>query len=115
MRHIWVSFLTPNFRLQHAPCAYALFPNPEGTLYGIPYGHCFGLADVVNIGMGIAVGLVGNEWRCASLVDCGFEKVGVENARTPDSTKAAYLRRDSSVDGLSRVRNFLRKSLNVLF
>ena len=75
---------------------YALFPNPAGYLYGIPYGHRFGLADVVNIGICIAVGLLGNEWRCSSLVDRGFEKVGVENALTPDGAKAAYLRRDSS-------------------
>ena len=77
---------------------YGLLPNPEGYLYGIPYGHRFGLADVINIGICIAVGLLGNEWRCSSLADRGFEKVGIENAQTPDGAKAAYLRRYSSAD-----------------
>jgi hypothetical protein len=72
---------------------YLLFPSPEGYVYGIPYGHRFGLADIVNIGVCGAVGFWGNEWRASSLVDRGFENVGPEQAATPDGAKAAYLRR----------------------
>ena len=73
---------------------YALFLNPEGYIYGIPYGHRFGIADVINIGICFAVGFLGNDWRSASLLDRGFENVGSEAARNLDGTKAAFLRRD---------------------
>jgi len=72
---------------------YLLSPSPEGYVYGIPYGHRFGLADIVNIGTCGVVGFWGNAWRASSLVDRGFENVATEQAATPDGAKAAYLRR----------------------
>jgi hypothetical protein len=72
---------------------YLLFPNPEGYVYGIPYGHRFGLADIINLGICGMVGFSGNAWRSASLHDRGFEDVGTEQASTLDGAKAAYLRR----------------------
>lgn len=72
---------------------YLLFPSPEGYVYGIPYGHRFGLADIVNIGICGVIGFWGNEWRSSSLLDRGFENVATEQAATPDGAKAAYLRR----------------------
>lgn len=75
---------------------YLLFPSPQGYVYGIPYGHRFGLADIMNIGICVGVGLWGNAWRAASLRDRGFEHVGTEQGATPDGAKAAYLRRASA-------------------
>lgn len=72
---------------------YVVFPSPEGYIYGIPYGHRFGLADIINIVICGVVGFLGNEWRAASLADRGFENVGKEYAATPDGAKGAYLRR----------------------
>jgi hypothetical protein len=72
---------------------YAIFPNPEGYLLGVPYGHRFGLADIVNVGLCSVVGIWGNEWRSSSLLARGFERVGAEQASTPDGAKAAFLRR----------------------
>jgi hypothetical protein len=69
------------------------FPNLEGYVYGIPYGHRFGLADIVNMAVCGVVGFWGNDWRASSLVDRWFEKVTTEHAATPDGAKAAYLRR----------------------
>lgn len=74
---------------------YVLLPSPEGFIYGVPYGHKFGLADVLNICVCAVVGALGNHWRCSSLGDRGFEHVGTEHAATPDGAKAAYLRRDA--------------------
>lgn len=72
--------------------AYFLFPSPEGYLFGIPYGHRFGLADLLNIGIQIAVGIWGNEWRASSLRERGFDDVGTVVAETTDGAKAEYLR-----------------------
>lgn len=85
---------------------YPLLPNPQGYVYGIPYGHRFGVADIVNIGICIVVGFLGNEWRASTLVSRGFECVGAEQAATPDGAKAAYLRRGSTPDGQ---RAFVRR------
>lgn len=72
---------------------YALFPSPEGYIYGIPYGHRFGIADILNVVICAIVGFLGNDWRASSLLDRGFENVGSELAETPDGAKGAYLRR----------------------
>lgn len=74
---------------------YLILPNPEGYVYGIPYGHRFGLADIINIATAGAVGFWGNECRAASLIDRGFEHVATEHAATREGAKAAYLRRSS--------------------
>ena len=29
--------------------AYFILPSPAGYIYGVPYGHSFGLADLINI------------------------------------------------------------------
>lgn len=84
---------------------YLLFPSPEGYVYGIPYGHRFGLADIINIGMCGVIGFWGNEWRSLALLDRGFEEVGNEPAATPDGAKAAYLRRASG----NREPGFVRR------
>ena len=77
---------------------YGLFPNPSGYLYGIPYGHRFGLADVLNVGICVFVAFYGNKWRASSLLERGFDKVGTEQAATVDGAKGAYLRRGSTVN-----------------
>ena len=77
---------------------YLLFPNPEGYLYGVPYGHRFGFADISNVVICLAVGFLGNEWRTKSLRDRGFEHVSTETAKTPDGAIAAYIRRDPAAD-----------------
>jgi hypothetical protein len=61
-----------------------------------PYGHRFGLADIVNIVFMGVVGIFGNEWRCSSLLDRGFEKITTVGAATPDGAKAQYLRNNTS-------------------
>ena len=77
---------------------YALFPNPAGYIYGIPYGHRFGIADVINIGICFAVGFLGHDWRTASLLDRGFENLGSEASRNPDGAKATYLHWEAPAD-----------------
>jgi hypothetical protein len=74
---------------------YFIFPSPEAYIYGIPYGHRFGLADIVNIGICGVVGFWGNSIRTSSLIDRGFEHVSTEQASTPDGARAAYLRRST--------------------
>lgn len=71
--------------------AYVIFPSPEGYILGIPYGHRFGFADIINIGIQLTVGILGNEWRVSSLRDRGFDEVGEALAATPDGAKADYL------------------------
>jgi hypothetical protein len=71
---------------------YLIFPNPEGYIYGIPYGHRFGLADIINIVFLFVVGIFGNRWRYSTLLERGFEKVSTVSAATPDGAKAQYLR-----------------------
>ena len=78
---------------------YLIFPSPEGYIYGIPYGHRFGLADIINIVFMCVVGIFGNEWRCSSLLDRGFENVSMVSAATPDGAKAQYLRSGTSKAG----------------
>ncbi len=73
--------------------AYALFPSPEGYLWGIPYGHRFGLADLINLALIVGIGLKGNELRGSNLVDRGFDRVGRELANTPEGAIGAYLRK----------------------
>ncbi len=68
---------------------YALFPRPAGYLYEIPYGYRFGLADVLNLGICVFVGLLGNKWRVASLLERGFEQVWTEQAATVNCAKGA--------------------------
>ena len=80
---------------------YFVFPSPEGYLLGIPYGHRFGTADVLNIGIGVIVGVFGNEWRRASLAERGFDNVSVEMAETADGATAAYLRDPGKPAGMS--------------
>lgn len=70
---------------------YPIFPNPEGYVLGIPYGHKFGIADILNMGFQVIVGLYGNEWRSTSLEQRGFECVATVRAATPDGAKAEYL------------------------
>jgi hypothetical protein len=72
---------------------YLLFPSPEGYVFGIPYGHRFGLADIMNLGICGVVAFCGNGWRATSLLDRGFDDMGTEQAATPDGAKAAFLRR----------------------
>jgi hypothetical protein len=71
---------------------YGIFPNPEGYILGIPYGHKFGLADILNIGTCAVVGFFGNEWRSKSLGQRGFDYIITVKAETPDGAKASYLR-----------------------
>ncbi|MGC2457953.1 MAG: DUF2628 domain-containing protein [Gallionellaceae bacterium] len=75
---------------------YFIFPNPEGYLFGVPYGHKFGLADIFNIGICLIIGFFGNEWRSTSLGLRGFKRVSTEEAETTDGAKAKYLLRDTS-------------------
>ncbi|MGO8754498.1 MAG: DUF2628 domain-containing protein [Gallionellaceae bacterium] len=75
---------------------YAIFPSPEGYLFGVPYGHKFGLADIFNIGTCLVIGIFGNELRSTSLVQRGFVRVSTEQAETTDGAKAKYLLRDTS-------------------
>jgi Protein of unknown function (DUF2628) len=76
---------------------YWVFPSPEGYLFGVPYGHRFGTADVLNLIICGLVGVFGNEWLSASLAERGFERVSVEIAQTADGAKAEYLRDRGSV------------------
>ena len=78
---------------------YLIFPSPEGYIYGIPYGHRFGLADIINIVFMGVVGIFGNEWRCTALGDRGFENVSTVVAATPDGAKAQFLRNNTSTGG----------------
>lgn len=83
---------------------YAMFPSPEGYVFGVPYGHRFGLADIINLGVCGVVAFCGNEWRAKSLADRGFDNMGTKQASTPDGAKAAFLRstaaanRESGID-----------------
>ena len=72
--------------------AYFVFPSPEGYIMGIPYGHRFGFADVLNLAIGVIVGIFGNEWRRNSLTERGFDNVSDKFAKTADGAKAEYLR-----------------------
>ena len=80
---------------------YAIFPNPEGFIYGIPYGHKFGMADISNIFIELTIGFFGNEWRSESLKQRGFEYAMAVKADTPDGAKAKYVRRADS-EGLGK-------------
>lgn len=71
---------------------YAVFPSPEGYVFGVPYGHRFGLADVGNILICIVVGVLGNSWRLESLVRRGFDLVDTVEAQTADAARGCYLR-----------------------
>lgn len=77
---------------------YVMFPSPEGYVFGVPYGHRFGLADIINLGICGVVAFCGNGWRATSLADRGFENMGAEQASTPDGAKAAFLRRTAAAD-----------------
>jgi hypothetical protein len=80
---------------------YFIFPSPAGYLYGIPYGHKFGFADITNIGIQCVVGFFGNEWRSTSLGQRGFDHVRTVMAATPDGAKAEYLRNAASSSQVS--------------
>lgn len=71
---------------------YFVFPSPRGYVMGIPYGHRFGFADVLNAAICVIVGIFGNEWRGSSLTERGFDNVSEELAKTADGAKAEYLR-----------------------
>lgn len=83
---------------------YAIFPSPEGYLLGIPYGHKFGIADILCIGIQLIVGSLGNEWRSTSLRERGFECVTTVKAATSDGAKAEYLLQGT--DSSQHVYNF---------
>ena len=74
---------------------YLIFPSTEGYIYGIPYGHRFGFADIVNLVIMCVVGVLGNGWRTTSLLERGFENVLTVSAATPDGAKAQYLRHNT--------------------
>lgn len=73
---------------------YDIFPSPEGYILGIPYGHKFGIPDVLDICLGLFIGVFGNEWHLSALGKRGFERVATVNADTVDGAKAKYLSKD---------------------
>ncbi|MDE2584149.1 MAG: DUF2628 domain-containing protein [Betaproteobacteria bacterium] len=77
---------------------YAAFPSPEGYIFGVPYGHRFGLSDVLNFFGMLIIGLMGNGWRMDSLKGRGFDYVFDTQADNPDGAKAAYLRENRTTD-----------------
>jgi len=78
--------------------AYFILPSPAGYIYGVPYGHSFGLADLINIVIQVIIGVLGNELRSSSLRERGFDLVKIVKAATPDDAKAKYLREPGDPD-----------------
>ena len=79
---------------------YVVFPSPAGYLLGIPYGHRFGTADVLNVAICLLIGAFGNEWLGKSLSERGFENVSVELAATAEGATAEYLRAPIKTAGM---------------
>jgi hypothetical protein len=72
--------------------AYIVLPSPAFYFAGVPFGHRFGIADLINIGLMIAFGMMGNGWRYNNLVARGYEWRSDVEASTPDGAKASFLR-----------------------
>lgn len=70
---------------------YVIFPSPAGYFMGVAYGHNFGMADMLNLGIDLAIGVLGNEWRATSLGYRGFERVATVQASTGEGAIAKYL------------------------
>ncbi len=66
-----------------------------GLFYTVFPSRGFGAADVVNIGICIVVGVLGNMWRTDQMAKRGFELVDTVIAESPDGASAAYLRSHS--------------------
>lgn len=65
----------------------------EMILYGL-FGSDFprvSLADLLNVGIGIAFGLQGNAWREHNLVSRGFKFVGTVTAATAEGALARHV------------------------
>ncbi|HCA27962.1 MAG TPA: hypothetical protein DEP05_10075 [Betaproteobacteria bacterium] len=89
---------------------YFLFPSPDGYILGIPYGHRFGVADILNIAIAIGIGVAGNFLRVDSLRKRGYVQVFDITAPTADAARARYLlSRDRDADN----RDFIDKSVDL--
>ena len=69
--------------------AYEVLPStPEGYIAGIPYGHRFGAADVLNIFVQLMIGIFGTGWRANALLDRKSTRLNsshIQKSRMPSS------------------------------
>jgi len=75
---------------------YPIFPSPRGYIMGIPYGHRFGAAEIINIFIMVITGIQGNAWQLDALRKRGFKRVGSVDAETADGARAAHILRQST-------------------